>query len=298
MNQLIGASNSRSIEKDSITVNLKEFTGPGDPNDINNPSTFKIPMQKALFGQRMLWAGRVNQFHESIGSITLLDDYRRWNDRVFINELLKSSYTSNPSGIPDGGTYASGPPAFEVKKDLLRVVERLRSRNVPRFGDGSYRCLASPRFMTHLRQDPDFREVARYPGYGDPMMSPNAVIYQGGQFGQAGMAGGMPMQPSGVLFEGVRFFESTNIPNETVSLNYTASTNAASHPTGLANRTAHLGVFFGDQTIGEAIGGEGPHVELYENSDFNRFIIAIWKMYGQCELLNEEFVEVVRTYAD
>jgi hypothetical protein len=29
-------------------------------------------------------------FHQSIGSLTLLDDYRRWRDRVFIDELSKA----------------------------------------------------------------------------------------------------------------------------------------------------------------------------------------------------------------
>lgn len=298
MTDTIGTSNSRSIAKNTIDVKLEEFTGPADPNDPNTPSSLKIPEHKLLFGQRLLWAGRVAQFHQSIGSDTLLDDYRRWRDRVFINELLKTSYTTNPSGVPDGGTYASGPPAFEIKKDLLRIVERLRSRNVPRFMDGSYRCICSPRFMTHLRQDPDFREVARYPGYGDSMMSPNSMILQGAQFGQAGMAGGQPMMPSGILFEGVRFFESTNLPYETVSLNYTASTNATAHPTGLAPRVAHLGIFFGEQTTGIAIGGQGPTVEPGDDSDYNRFLSLIWKMFGQFTLLNEDFVEVARTYAD
>lgn len=152
--------------------------------------------------------------------------------------------------------------------------------------------------MTHLRQDPDFRDVARYPAYGDPMMSPNAAIYQGAQFGQAGLAGGQPMMPTGFLFEGVRFFESTNLPYEMVKLNYTASTNPAVHPTGLATRTAHLGIFFGDQTMGVAVGGQGPVVEIGDDTDFNRYLSLIWKMYGQFTLLNEEFVEVCRTYAD
>lgn len=298
MSQLIGTSNSRSIEKDSITLSLKEFTGPGDLSNPNNPSTFKIPMQKALFGQRFLWAGRTREFHESIGSITLLDDFRRWEDRVFINELMKSTFTSNPNGVPDGGTYASGPPSFSVKADLLRIVERLRSRNVPRFPDGTYRAIVSPRFMTHLRQDNDFREVARYPGFGEQQFPTNQMLFAGGQFQQAGLAGMQPMMPSGIVFEGVRFFESTNMPTETVNLNYTASTDVVNHPTGMAPRTANLGLFFGMQAVGTAIGGEGPIVELNNNDDFGRFIIAIWKMFGEFSLLNEEFVEIVRTYGN
>jgi hypothetical protein len=212
--------------------------------------------------------------------------------------MLKSSFTSNPVGVPDGGTYASGPPSFSVKADLLRIVERLRNRNVPRFADGLYRAIVSPRFMTHLRQDPDFREIARYPGFGEQQFPTNQMIFQGGQFGQAGMAGMQPSMPSGVVFEGVRFFESTNMPQETVSLNYTVSTDAVNHPTGMAPRSAHLGIFFGMQAVGIATGGDGPIVELNNNDDFGRFIVCIWKLFGDFQLLNDEFVEVVRTYGN
>lgn len=75
MAQLIGTANTRDITKTSVMVELKEYTGPGDKNKPNDPAVFKIPLQKALFGQRLLWQGRLNQFHQSIGSITLLDDY-------------------------------------------------------------------------------------------------------------------------------------------------------------------------------------------------------------------------------
>lgn len=74
MNDKIGTSNSRSIQKTTIDVRLDEFTGPADPNDPNLPSSLKIPEKKLLFGERLFWAGRINQFHQSIGSDTLLDD--------------------------------------------------------------------------------------------------------------------------------------------------------------------------------------------------------------------------------
>lgn len=77
---------------------------------------------------------------------------------------MKSTNTYNPGGIPDGGTYANGPQKFDVIRDLETVVEQLTTRNVPRFEDGNYACVCSPRFLKHLRQDPKFMEVSRYPG--------------------------------------------------------------------------------------------------------------------------------------
>ena len=60
----------------------------------------------------------------------------------------------------------------------------MRKRNVPTFADGYYRCIVDPTAMMHLRQNSDFREIARYPGTGmvNPMApgtAPNANFYQG-----------------------------------------------------------------------------------------------------------------------
>jgi len=44
-----------------------------------------------MTAQRLLLdTGNLNMFHQSIGSLTLLDDYRRWRDRVFLDELFKA----------------------------------------------------------------------------------------------------------------------------------------------------------------------------------------------------------------
>ena len=47
-----------------------------------------------------------------------------------------------------------------------------------------------------------------------PNAAPNANFYQGmgPAYGQAGFVAGQPVMPTGFLFEGVRWFESTNLP--------------------------------------------------------------------------------------
>ncbi len=53
----------------------KGDTGPADPNDPTQPSTFKVAMKSLLTAQRLLLdTGNLNVFHQSIGSLTLLDD--------------------------------------------------------------------------------------------------------------------------------------------------------------------------------------------------------------------------------
>ena len=270
-------------------VTLREYTGPADPSDPTQASTFKIARETLITAQRLLLdTGNLTAFHQSIGSLTLLDDYRRWRDRVFINELLKA-VSKGKSSDTQGGYYYPGDLAvgsltytnseqakFDVKDDLLRVVKSLRKRNTPTYQDGFYRCVCDPTFLMHLRQNSDFREVARYPGNGqiNPLMSamqPNAAIYMGQGFG----------------FEGVRFFESTNMPSQTA----TATIGGTS-----TTYDSAIGMFFGPQSVGVGIGGNNAQVLLNNNDDFSRFIMMIWSLYAGFELLNADFVTVAYSF--
>jgi len=162
-------------------------------------------------------------FHQSIGSLTLLDDYRRWRDRVFIDELAKAEANGAASSSQGGYYFAGGKTKdssgriayttteygnqvqqFSVRTDLLEVVKDLRKRNVPTFADGLV-IVASAilLFMMHLRRDSDFREIARYAGapgqgmyMGNPMMPNNASFYMGPQAGQGYFLAGEPVMPT------------------------------------------------------------------------------------------------------
>jgi hypothetical protein len=148
----------------------------------------------------------------------LLDDYRRWRDRVFADELFKAEANGKSSDsiggyyYPLGKTKAAGAPflnyaagssaKFDVKTDLLQVVKDMRKRNVPTFADGYYRCIADPTAMMHMRQNDAFREIARYAGNGmmnpmQPQDAPNANFFQGmgPSYGQAGFVAGQPVMP-------------------------------------------------------------------------------------------------------
>jgi hypothetical protein len=52
------------------------------------------------------------------------------------------------------------------------------------------------------------------------------------------------------------------------------------------------------QAVGVAIGGAGPEVLLNNNDDFGRFVIAVWRTFGDWVLLNKDFVTVARSYGD
>jgi len=173
--------------------------------------------------------------------------------------------------------------------------------NVPTFQDGYYRALCDPDFMVHLRQDSDFREVARYPGSGmvnpmQPFLAPNASNYlgMGPAYGQAGFVAGAPAMPTGFLFEGVRFFETTNMPE----YNYSVAIKGAKGFTGTTAKSsrAACAMFFGPQAIGIGIGGNNAQVLINSNDDFSRFVILIWSLFAGFEVLNEDFCTVAHSF--
>ncbi|MGB7564185.1 MAG: hypothetical protein WBM08_05470 [Prochlorococcaceae cyanobacterium] len=149
--------------------------------------------------------------------------------------------------------------------------------NVPTYQDGFYRCLCDPTFMMHMRQDKDFREVARYSGLGqvNPMMGymqPNANFYlgTGPAYGQAGFVGGAPSMPTGFVWEGVRFFETTNMPE----YYYNAAIEGALGYTGTTAKLsqAAAGFFYGPQAVG--IGTGGNNAQVLTNSNDRKFFVA------------------------
>jgi hypothetical protein len=308
--QTLGSASARNIVKDKVLVTLREYTGPADSRDTTQPSTFKVARETLITAQRLLLdTGNLNVFHQSIGSLTLLDDYRRWRDRVFANELLKAEacgLASSEQGgyyLPGGKakedsdpvvTYEAGESAkFDVTTDLLEVVKDMRKRNVPTFADGYYRCIVDPTAMMHLRQNSDFREIARYPGTGminpmAPELHPDANFFKGmgPAYGQAGFVAGQPVMPTGFLFEGVRWFESTNLPETSYNAIITDESAVA------ANYDAAQLIFFGPQAVGVGIGGNNAQILLNNNDDFSRFIIMIWSLFAGFETLNKDFITV------
>jgi len=308
--QTLGSASARNIVKDKVLVTLREYTGPADTRDATQPSTFKVARETLITAQRLLLdTGNLNVFHQSIGSLTLLDDYRRWRDRVFANELLKAEacgLASSEQGgyyLPGGKEKAASDPIaeyeagesakFDVTTDLLEVVKDMRKRNVPTFADGYYRCIVDPTAMMHLRQNSDFREIARYPGTGminpmAPELHPDANFFKGmgPAYGQAGFVAGQPVMPTGFLFEGVRWFESTNLPETSYNLTITDESAVA------ANYDAAQLIFFGPQAVGVGIGGNNAQILLNNNDDFSRFIIMIWSLFAGFETLNKDFITV------
>jgi hypothetical protein len=324
--ETIGTNNYRGIPKEKVILRLEEYTGPSDINNPNSPSTFQVPLRNLRWSQRpILDINNPMAWTNTIGSQNLLQDFKRWEDSVLIQEYLQTSYTYNPDGVADGGSYdlatngyGGQPPKIKVS-DIEEIVTTLGSRGrlAPPFEDGNYGALVTPRFMKDLRRDPEFLEITRYTGSvgydripvdamqlnpsGSGLTVPYGAdgttnVWKAGNLaGQLLVAGQTPTMPVGFAFAGCRFFESNNIDTESVTLTYTNPD--AGITSGSASRNAELGIFYGQEAVGVGIGGvNGPEILINNNSDFNRFLILIWRMYGAWEMLDERFITVARSY--
>lgn len=336
--EILGTANTRQIPNEKIQILLREITGPGS-GDSSNPGLagnfrFSVPAMRKQ--QRMLWdQGYAQplmspQFHSSVGSDTLLMDYRVTMDRFYIKALGNTPNKWNPGGIADGGTYATGPQKLTVN-DLDYILEWLVINKTPPFDDGLYHFLLHPRMWNHLRQDTRFREqltaaswfpvsllMANQPDpFGAGMMPPAnpqaMVLPNSNPVNQPGLAGYYPylgqalpgvddqMMPGGFVYNQFRFFVSNNIPTKQVQLTYTAATAGSGESTGSAFRTAYPGMAFGKHAVGEIFGGDpvnGIPVQILrnQNDDYNRFLIVIWQAFMGLARLNDDFVIEARTY--
>ena len=168
--------------------------------------------------------------------------------------------------------------------------------------------------MLHLRQDPEFRKVAQYPGIPGNMlytpnvshapvmppimpwtMTPNQLIQAGGFAGQTGYLH-QQMMPQGVVYEGVRFFETTNMPTVTTTLTYSGLADQGYADGSGVSKTGYQAILLGKDTIGEGGLGVGPEVLLNNNDDFRRFIIAIWRQYSGYTVLMSNNITILRTF--
>jgi hypothetical protein len=334
--QTIGTGGGRGLPAEEVLITLQEFTGPSSGNAKNpgEAGVLKISMMDLIQQQRMLYnVQQAAQFHQSIGSETLFEDYRRWKDSIYIGLLLGTNPATstggqiattsqggyyNPAGVANGGTYniGTGVPKLDIVRDLTKVVSDMRTRLVPPFNSNLgdvYHALATPGFMRALRQDKEFRTVAQYPGIPINMLpmsnsptlpgmppimnwnlNPNELVRSGGFYGQTGFMHSMVM-PTGIVFEGIRFFECTNIPTIPVSLT-TTGLSTQGYSDGSATRNAESAIVFGQNVIGEGIWDNGPRVKLNTNTDYDRFLMAIWQEYSGYTILNSSNVTVMRTF--
>lgn len=284
--QILGTRNSEGLEKSSRTVKLQEFTGPSTAE--GEPSTLHLTYEDMMYARNQLWQYGLAQFHQSIGSMNLADNYAAFDDRSLVEELMRCRYKFNPGAKADANVIGTDKI---TRTDLLRIRELLSTLNTPRFpGTDRYHFLISERTFRHLCEDEKFYSFAL------------ASIQGGGPVELAGSQGrgvniatglgplmmGRPMPP--VDYEGFLFFVSNTLPRRVIQ-------------TAGGPQVANLGFAFGPDSVGLASGGRGPQVKVHTDTDFDRHFHFIWQCYCQYEYMldddeNSGICVEVRTYAD
>lgn len=254
--QTIGTSDPVNQSVNKVTVTLKEYAGP-----YNSTASAVAPLgvtEKVArqAQQQILDAENPADFFNSIGGMSLKDDHDRWHDRVLCNLFLGTTNNWNPDNVADGSTATTGTGSKLDHDDLMGIKEQLLTADIPTFDDGLYYAVVSPRMEKHLMQDTDFREAMRY-------YNPTQLMR--GELG---------------IYEGFRFFCSTNMPTETIN-----------------SLTAYKGVFFGPNAVGYGEGNLPLQVRQNKNDDYERFMYLIWLVYRGYATLDSRFVYEARTFA-
>jgi hypothetical protein len=99
---------------------------------------------------------------------------------------------------------------------------------------------------------------------------------------------------TGFVFEGVKFFETTNMPDYYFNVSIEGAVGFSGTTAKLTQ--AGVGFFFGPQVVGLGIGGNNAQVLTNSNDDFSRFIILIWQLYAGWEILNTDFVTIAHSF--
>lgn len=159
------------------------------------------------------------------------------------NNLLSTDATAYP-------TNTAGTRPFDAEV-VFRAEESLGSANIPRFANGKYVMIISPRQARQLKGDPEFQRLSVY----DPARNPLQSAY---------------VRTLG----GVEIYESNTAPTDTSTVS------------GL---TIHHAAVFGPGAVGYA--NAGPCLPATSSDDnYGETVKVIWRVYEGLALLDNRFI--------
>lgn len=275
--QMIGTNKTVSVDPRIRQVKIREMTGPSTLDGL--PAVLHVTEADMRFSIHALWQrarmgdyiGGLREFHQSIGSMLLADDYARLDDRILAMEVMRTVFKYNPGAKPDNAVLSTDKITVA---DLRRINEQLSRVNTMVYGNGRRRIVADERFMRHLRDDPEWREfsIAKVQGGNDPSVVPPTS--SGSLATGLGPVNDMP-QPVIYSFENFDFYVTNTLPTKIIN-------------TDNGQRRAYLALAFGPATVGQVIADRGPNVRNYENRDFGRHEFFIWQQFGEYEYMLDD----------
>lgn len=237
------------VGMEQVSLTVKRYAGPFASN-----GTSVQPYSIDRFD-----AGRsVHSLVQTIG-LNLQQDRMRWLDGVFsalfnsaATNIVRAGLATADSQFPTTG---EAPMDLEL---LFRAEEVLSAANIPRFSDGRYQAILSPRQLRQLRLDPDFANQAK------EETQYNTV---------AGSAAWINIGP------GIRVAQSSTIQTDTATI---------------AGQTIQRGVMFGPGAIGYGI-DEACRVSAASDDNYGETAKVIWLAYEGMGLLDERFLCSLRS---
>jgi hypothetical protein len=295
--QMIGTNRTVSVDPRIRQVRIREFTGPSTFDGL--PACLHITESDMRFAVHELWSrvqrgdyvGGLAEFHRSIGSMLLADDYARLDDRILAMECMRTIFKYNPGAKADANVLASDKITVA---DLRRVNEQLSRLNTGVFPNGKRRIVCDERWMRHLREDPEFQQYAiALVGNSAVTQGQNPTVSPATNAGMLATGIGPMMDappPVVYQYENFDFYVTNTLPTKLVT-------------TANGTQRAYLAIAFGPNTVGQVVADRGPSVRPYEGRDYGRHEFFIWQMFGEYEYMldDDEFsgcsVEI-RTYAN
>lgn len=295
--QQIGTNRTVSVDPRVRQVKIREFTGPSTLDGL--PACLHITEADMRFAIHSLWQrvqrgdyiGGLREFHQSIGSMLLADDYARSDDRFLAMEVMRTIFKYNPGAKADANVLATDKITVA---DLRRINEQMSRLNTGFFPNGKRRIVCDERWMRHLKEDPEYREFAvAMVGNSamNPMMNPYMSAPTGGGMLATGLGPAIDTQPPIVYtFENFEFWVTNTLPTKLIT-------------TQNGTQRAYLALAFGPNSVGEVVADRGANVRNYENRDFGRHEFFIWQKFGEVEYMLDDdehsgcAVEI-RTYAN
>jgi len=294
--QIIGTNRTVSVDPKIRQVKVKEFTGPSTLDGL--PACLHITEASMRFAVNALWqrarrndsVGGLTEFHQSIGSMLLSDDYARLDDRILAMEVMRCIFKYNPGAKTDANVLNTDKTSVS---DLRRINEQLSRMNTGFFANGKRRIVADERWMRHLREDPEFQQfaIAIIQGGNPQSLSPVVSPPITGGMRSTGLGPVADSPPPVVyIYENFEIFVTNTLPTKLIT-------------TANGVQRAYLALAFGPGTVGQVVADRGPNVRNYEGRDYQRHEFFIWQMFGEYEYMldDDEFSGTsieMRTFAN
>jgi len=235
-----------NISNEQVAVTLKRFAGPYDSTN-SNVAPFGIDRFDASLA--------IHDMAEMVG-MHLQRDFVRFIDAVLVGIMDGASATVYPTGMSavDDATNADAYPLDF--NQLTRVELQLHSDKIPKFPNGKWICMITPRQKMELANDPTFQRLSEFHPQANPVLAQS--YYRS--------CGSLDIHVSQTL--------NTTNNSSSVAIQY--------------------GQAFGPGVLGCGI-GDLPRVAHANEDNYGETAKVIWLLYAGWSLLDNRFVVSVRS---